>query len=111
MASDWNLIRKVMAAAIDACEAVERLNVTEADRGRHTDVGGTGVSVYDCLQSAWTAPENLQGAIVRARHQFRQDKPYTNELARTLVNSARVCAELVGTVDLRAPVTGVNPHA
>jgi hypothetical protein len=111
MASDWALIRKVMAAAIDACEAVERMNVTELDRDRQTDVGSTSVSVHDCLQSAWTYPENLRVALVRARHQLGQDKPYTDELARALVNVAQVCAELIGTVDSKTPVAGVNPHA
>jgi hypothetical protein len=93
MATDWELIRELMAATIDACEATERLGVRETDRPLLT---GTGANVFDVMTSAWTYPENVRYAVVRARHELSDDAPYRPELARVLTEVGAVCAELVG---------------
>lgn len=111
MKTNWNLIRKLTNSAIDACEAVDRLGVAEENRG-HTfqDGGKVSATMSDYLQSAWTYPENLSYSIVRANHKLGKDKPYTSELARTLMNIGRLCGELVDAQDTGKKVTGVNPH-
>jgi hypothetical protein len=86
-------------AAIDACEAAERLGLRPEDRARPT---GSGASVSDVLTSAWTYPENVQYAVIRARHAVADDAPYRPELSRPLLAVAGVCAELVGTTRLDA---------
>ncbi|MFK4259842.1 hypothetical protein [Agrobacterium tumefaciens] len=58
MKTDWNLIREMMGAAIDACERIEAAGYTENDRDASIDVGGQQVSVHDFLVDAWTLPEN-----------------------------------------------------
>ena len=97
MATDWALVRTVMAAAIDACEAAERLGIGERDRALPT---GTGASVSDVLTSAWTYPENVKYEVVRARHRLGDDAPYRPELARAIRGAAAACAELVGATRL-----------
>ena len=97
MATDWSLVRELMNAAIDACEAAERLGLREADRGLRTSSGAT---VWDVMTSAWTYPENVRYAVIRARHDVGDDAPYRPELARPIVAAAAVCAELVGATKL-----------
>ena len=97
MATDWALVRRVLGAAVDACEAAERLGLRPEDRALPT---GSGASVWDVLTSAWTYPENVQYAVVRARHDLADDAPYRLELGRPLVAAAAVCAELVGATRL-----------
>ena len=97
MTTDWTLVRELMTAAIDACEAADRLALAAEDRGLPT---GSGASVWDVLTSAWTYPENVQYAVVRARHDLADDAPYRHELGRPLVAAAAVCAELVGATRL-----------
>ena len=105
MSTDWNLVRELMNSVIDACEAVENLDITENERD--TSLAGTPGNVWDALQSSWTYPENIQYAVILARHQLGNDKSYTPEAARALINGARVCAELVGAGEaqpIQAPV-------
>lgn len=101
MATDWALIRELMNAAIDACEAAEGLQLREQDRGLPT--GSDGVVVWEVLTSAWTYPENTRYAVIRARHRLRDDAPYRPEFARVLQEVAGVCTELVGASRLDAP--------
>ncbi len=96
MKTDWNLIREMMGAAIDACERIEAAGYTEDDRDATTDVGGQKVSVHDFLISAWTLPENICYQIIRERHDRAADLPYVPEAARILVAMARASAELIG---------------
>ena len=110
MKTDWELIRKLMNSTIDACEAVDAENITAHDRDATTDVGGFDVSVWDLMQSAWVYPENLTYSVIRAQHKLNGDKPYTSELARTVSNVGRLCAELVDAPDTTSKVSGVNPH-
>lgn len=106
MKTDWDLIRDVMTAAIDACEAAERLDLSEADRSLQT--GTNGVVVWDVLTSAWTYPENTQYAIIRARHDLNDDVPYRLEFARVMRNVSDACAELVGASHLDEPISGIE---
>ncbi len=60
MKTDWNSIRGMLNAAVDACERIETLPYAETDREATTDIGGQEVSVHDFLVSAWTYPEKLR---------------------------------------------------
>lgn len=109
MGTNWQLIRKVLNSAVDACEAVENAGVTEFDRGATFEVAGvTSGTMWDYLQSGWIAPENLRYAIIRARHELGEDKPYTNELSRIIEEAGRLSAELVGAEDTRTRVQNVG---
>ncbi|WP_309574297.1 hypothetical protein [Rhizobium rhizogenes] len=57
MKTDWNSIRGMLNAAIDACERIEALQYAETDREAMIDIGGQMVSVHDFLVTAWTYPE------------------------------------------------------
>jgi len=96
MKTEWNLIREMIGAAIDACERIEAAGYTENDRDATIDVGGQQVSVHDFLVSAWTLPENLRYQIIRERHDQATDLPYVPEAARVLVATAQASAELIG---------------
>lgn len=96
MKTDWNLVRTMLGAAIDACERIEAAGYTENDRDATIDVGGQQVSVHDFLVSAWTLPENLRYQIIRERHDQAADLPYVPEAARVLVATAQASAELIG---------------
>lgn len=105
MTTDWALIREVMNAVIDACEATERLELPETDRALPT---GSGANVFDVLTSAWTYPENLRYAVIRARHDLAEDAPYRSELTRALTQAAEACGELVGATRLQQPSNAVG---
>ncbi|WP_018183797.1 hypothetical protein [Kaistia granuli] len=101
MTTDWNQIRAMMNAAIDACERIEASGYGPADRDATIAVNGQEVSVGDILASAWTYPENLRYAILRARHEAGADLDYRPETARILVAMAEVGAELIGAGETR----------
>ena len=94
MKTDWQLIRELMNSVIDACEAVENLDL--ADDERNTPLAASPANVWDALQSSWTYPENVQREVNGARHALGNDKHFTSESARALVNSAKVCGDLIG---------------
>jgi hypothetical protein len=96
MSTDWDLVRKMMSSAIDSCERLEHLGVTENDRGRTGLNNGATVSIFDVLTSAWIYPETLRYKIIRQRNQTGNDQPYVPETARVLTNVAQACAELIG---------------
>ena len=100
MTTDWQLIRALMNSVIDACEAVENLNVT--DEERTIPLATNPANVWDTIQSSWIYPENVQYEIIRIRHERGNDKHYTPESARALVNAAKVCAELIGAGEAQA---------
>lgn len=111
MKTDWDLIRKLMNSAIDACEKVEELELSKDDN-IIIEVQGQKVSIWDFLQSSWIYPENLTNDVVRARHQLNFDEPYRSELARTLIKMAELCAETVNAkeaVDLELKQGGAIP--
>lgn len=105
MKTDWNLIRTMMGAAIDACERIEATGCTEHDRDATIDVEGQKVSVHDFLVSTWTLPENIRYRIIRERHDKATDLPYVPETARILVAMAQAGAELIGAGE-PAPAEG-----
>jgi hypothetical protein len=92
--TDWNPIRSMMAAVIDACEQIEAMGC--AEEHRHLPVGTRGANVSDTTTSTWTYPENMRYRIVRERHAHGADLPYVPEAARALVTMAQAAAELVG---------------
>lgn len=101
MKTDWNVIRGMMNAAINACERIEASGYAETDRDATINVGGQQVSVHDMLVSAWTYPENLRYQIIRERHETEDDLPYVPETARILLAMSQAAAELVNTGDVR----------
>jgi hypothetical protein len=96
MPTDWNLIREMMAAAIDSCEQIEAAGYSEQDRDLTIDVSGQTISVHEFMVSAWTLPENLRYRIIRDRHDKSIDLPYIPEAARVITRMAEACAELIG---------------
>jgi hypothetical protein len=99
MKTDWNLIRKMLAAAVDACEEIEAAGYCEEHRDAATDVQGQDVTVFEFLISAWTLPEKVRYQIIRDRHAMGADLPYVPEAARILTSMAQACAELIGAAD------------
>lgn len=95
MKTDWNSIRGMLNAAIDACERIEALQYAETDREATIDIGGQDVSVHDFLVSAWTYPEKLRYQIIRERHDIGVDLPYVPEAARILLAMSQAAIELV----------------
>ena len=100
MKTDWNVIRGMMNAAINACERIEASGYAETDRDATINVGGQQVSVHDMLVSAWTYPENLRYQIIRERHEKETDLPYVPETARILLAMSQAAAELVNAGDV-----------
>jgi hypothetical protein len=94
MKTDWQLIRELMNSVIDACEAVENLGITATECV--TPLAASPAIVRDALQSSWIYPKNVRYEVVRIRHQLENDKHFTQESERALVNAAKVCAELIG---------------
>ena len=91
--TNWNLVRDMMKAAIDACERMEAVGLKESDRDAAISVGGQDVTVQDFLTSAWIYPENIRYAIIRGRHALGDDLAYVPEAARILVAMAQAAAE------------------
>ncbi|KJF70670.1 hypothetical protein [Agrobacterium arsenijevicii] len=100
MKTDWNSIRDMMNAAIDACERIEASQYVETDRDATIDVGEQKVSVHDLLVSAWTYPENLRYQIIRERHDKKNDLAYVPESARILLAMSQAAAELINAGDV-----------
>ncbi|UXT39775.1 hypothetical protein FY137_00655 [Agrobacterium tumefaciens] len=95
MKTDWNSIRDMLNAAVDACERIETLRYGETDREATTDIGGQKVSVHDFLVSAWIYPEKLRYQIIRERHDTGVDLPYVPETSRILLAMSQAAIELV----------------
>jgi len=99
MKTDWRLIREVLNAAIDSCEALDQAGYAEEHRSLSVQVSGRQVSVQEFLISAWTLPENARYEVIRARHDKDLDLAYVPETARILTAVAGACAELIGAGD------------
>jgi hypothetical protein len=67
-----------------------------AEDERNTPLAASPANVWDAIQSSWIYPENVHDEVIRIRHELGNDKHYTQESARALVNAAKVCAELIG---------------
>jgi len=118
MKTDWNLVREMMTAAIDACERIENSGYTENDRDASFPVRQGSVSVHDALVSAWTYPESMRYRIICERHAAGTDNPYVPEAARILIAMAQASAELVGAgasqparEDIRKMIDWFGNHA
>lgn len=96
MRTDWNLIRSMMNAAIEACERIEAMGYPSLDKDATVDIKGQKVSVQDFLTSAWAYPENIRYQIISARHDAGDDLHYVPETARIVVAMAHASAELIG---------------
>lgn len=99
MKTDWNMIKKMMNAAINACESIEKTGYAEGDRDATINIGGQDVSVHDMLVSAWTYPENLRYQIIHERHKTDADLTYVPETARILLAMSQAASELVNGGD------------
>ncbi|WP_321855129.1 hypothetical protein [Paraburkholderia tropica] len=111
MKTDWHLIRNVLNAAIDSCEALESAGYAEEHRARTIIVNGRPVSVQEFLTSAWTLPENVRYAVIRQRHDAGLDSPYIPEAARILIAVAAACAEIVGAGNSPPGIEGMQNMA
>lgn len=98
MATDWDLIRRMMGAVIDACAAMEAAGLDE--RHRALPLPGASATVFDALASGWTYPESVRARIIHARHDAGADQPYVPEAARMLVAMAEAAGALVGGRDV-----------
>jgi len=90
--TDWTLIRKLMNTAIDTCEGIEKLGVDELHR---SVVVSDSVTLHEFLISAWIGPENLARKVICKSHEQGDAKPYTDDLARTMLSLGSLCSELV----------------
>jgi hypothetical protein len=108
MKTDWNLIKKMINSAVDACEQIEAAGYSEGDREATTDVQGREVSVFEFLISAWTLPETVRYRIIRERHAKGADLPYVPEAARIVTSMAQACAELIGAADASPAQTDIE---
>ena len=115
-ATDWQLIREVLNATIDACEELETLDLSAAEKGDHRAGLGDyedGVAVGDFLTRFWQYPEGVQRDIVRIRARLDDnDQKHYSEYARALINTAMACAEAIGLSrdELRREIAGFDPH-
>jgi hypothetical protein len=100
MRTNWNLVREMMNAGIDACERIEATGFDEFDRDATVNVNGQPVSVHDLLISAWTYPENIRYQVIRERHDQNVNLDYVPETARILTALAQVGAELIKAGDM-----------
>jgi hypothetical protein len=116
MGTNWQLIRDTLNATIDACEKLEPLNVTDAEKGDpRARVGDyeQGVSIGDFFNRFWNYPEDAQRDILGVRYKLgTKDRKYHSEFARALINTARACAEIIGVSpeDLNREIEGFEPH-
>ena len=111
MKTNWDLIRKTMNAATDACEEIEKMNIADCESGngeiRHTDV-----SVGDFLDRFAGYPQGSARGIIRLRASMGKNQNSYGPLAKALINNATACAEVIGLgdADLKREVDGHVPH-
>jgi hypothetical protein len=101
MKTDWNLIREMMAAAIDSCEQLEQAGYDETHRALTIPSANIRTTVHDVIVSAYTYPESLRYQIIRDRHIKAADAPYVSDYARILNAMAAACAEMIGGADAK----------
>ncbi|PRG00288.1 hypothetical protein [Burkholderia ambifaria] len=94
MPTDWNQVRSLIGAAIDACETYENLEPKEEDREIELSVGE--VKVFELVTSAYTFAENTRYSIIRTRHRGGFDNRYVPEAARILRAVTHAAIELIG---------------
>src|SRR5690554_6311729 len=113
MATDWKLVRRLINAALDACEALDQQEITDDERSvAIRTVGGQQAgTVWDAFQSAHTAPENVRYMVIRGRGQLGDSAPFVQPVSRVLYQVGSLAAELVGAQQLQAPIKGIDPFA
>ncbi|WP_231949383.1 hypothetical protein [Herminiimonas arsenitoxidans] len=108
MKTDWNLVREMMAVAIDSCEEFEKSGYAETYRELTVPINDFEISLQEIMVSACTYPELLRYQIIRERHDKQLDIPYIPEQARILMGMAAACAELIGAADARVAETQIK---
>lgn len=106
MKTDWNLVREMMAAAIDSCEQFEKAGYDETHRS--LTVPSKNVSVHEVMVSAYTYPESIRYQIIRERHDENADLPYISEQARMLTAMAAACVEMIDAAHVRPAETQIR---
>ncbi|MFW5828897.1 MAG: hypothetical protein ACOCXA_01430 [Planctomycetota bacterium] len=100
MSTDWHLIRRTLNDVVDACEALDQLAITTAERCDPTIRWGDerdGVAVGDFLQRFWRYAEGAQRDILRLRTRLDLgDQTHRGELALALAHATAACAEAIG---------------
>jgi len=112
MSTDWQLIRNLINSTLDACEAIDQMNIS--DQERVVLMGGVageqGPTVWDGLQSAYIAPENLRYSVIRGRGQLDDAAPFVQAVSRVLQQIGMLAAELEGAEQLHTPLKGLDPY-
>ena len=113
MATDWKLVRRLVNSALDACEALDQLEITDDERSAliRTRDGQMAGSVWDALQSAHIFPENVRYMVIRGRGQLGDSAPFVQPVSRVLQQVGSLAAELVGSQLLQVPVKGIDPYS
>ena len=113
MATNWSLIRDVMARTIDACEAIEKLgpDLFKGEYEARSDFQDD-VCVGDFLNRFQQYPEGAQRDIIRIRSHLGCDQKNLSEIARALINTATACAESIGVPAdvLPKEIPDLEPH-
>lgn len=103
MPTHWNKIRELLNTVIDTCEHVENLSSDESKRSQILN-SEKNVTVSDLLSSLRTYPENLSYAVIQSRHELGQSKAYTSDIAHALINTVKLCSELLEFDSYNTPV-------
>lgn len=108
MTTDWQLIRKLVNSTLDACEAIDRMDISDQERAVLMGgiAGEQGPTVWDGLQSA----ENLRYSVIRGRGQLDDAAPFVQPVSRVLQQMGMLAAELVGAEQLHIPLKGLDPY-
>jgi len=116
MSTNWKLIREVMNETINACEAMDVLEITKAEKDNPEIRWGdfeTGVAVGDFLNRFQAYPEGSQRNITHICSKLNIEKQkYNEELAKALLNTAKACVEIIGIPkeDLEKEAADLDPH-
>lgn len=113
MATDWKLVRRLVNSALDACEALDHLEITDDERSTAVRAanGQTAGTVWDALQSAHIFPENVRYMVIRGRGQLGDSAPFVQPVSRVLQQTGLLAAELVGSQQLQVPIKGIDPYS
>lgn len=113
MATDWKLVRRLLNSALDACEALDQLKITDAERGAsiRTADGEVAGSISDVLESAHIFPENVRYMVIRGRGQLGDSAPFVQPVSRVLQQVGALAAELVGSQKLQVPIKGIDLYS
>lgn len=113
MATDWKLVRRLVNSALDACEALDQLEITDEERSAtiRTVDGQEAGTVWDALQSAHTAPENVRYIVIRGRGQLGDAAPFVQPVSRVMQQVGALAAEIVGAQQLQVPIKRIDPYS